>query len=890
MFAGVNDLALWADFLDEEDAAILLGLDPGSEYGSLPPITFPATALRIRVELFLAGNWTDVSPYVLYEYGIRIVRGRRPTQRRADPGSCTLTFKNPDKRFSPRNVTGPWFGLLRSNTPLRVWVNPGDGDHLRFTGKVPSWVPEMRGHPDDRRVTVTAWGVLNRLERGDDPPLASAQYRYFSRQVGASGGLLAYDPLEGSGGGYVDGPDGSAQLPDLSQGGIFSGTIPNFQFSINPRGMRLAIDVKWPLGKGLGAGNVGDAISWNMTTDGAPNAIGGWALTADSTQWGLIGYYNDGVTTVPLMVAENLYDGLWHHIQVDMVQNSTQLDFSIYKDLEPVLGGGVNPQTVGKNTFWICWDDTPSLGSDRMPAVGHVAWYTWRSDLIDTAPPSYPAFTGHAGERPTERFLRLAAEEGITASVDELYQDVLLMGPQGRRSLPDLLKECESASDGLLYETLDNTLQLATARSRYNPAVTMRIDYATGAVLPPLTAADDDTWLRNDWTITRTGAGLQTGTRVQKLRGPNNVAEPEDDPLGIGRYDDSEAVNMYRQGDTLDVAGWRVFRDTVDDPRFPLIQVSLASSPELIRPWLACNLGSRLVIANSPDDLGPEDPEQTIEGYGEVLTQVSWEIGVFTEPASVYRATIPAKTYDASTPRLDCAASTLTAAVTAEQSVVDDLTTSVAAWTPTAATFVLGSSPAGRAGGLAGQLTTVGTPAQAFVRREAAVTAGQQYTALGWYFSAAGYANLQEAIDWYTDPGGVGYLSTTAPAPTALAAGAWESRTATGTAPAGARYAQYGPTLASNPPGGTLLTVSDTRFAAVLALTVTDNCVWSGSFGEFPVTVGGEDMLVIAASAAAGTYPARTQTLTVIRALNGAVLAHPAGAEVHVRYPIILAR
>jgi hypothetical protein len=49
---------------------------------------------------------------------------------------------------------------------------------------------------------------------------------------------------------------------------------------------------------------------------------------------------------------------------------------------------------------------------------------------------------------------------------------------------------------------------------------------------------------------------------------------------------------------------------------------------------------------------------------------------------------------------------------------------------------------------------------------------------------------------------------------------------------------------------------------------------------DFDVLIGGERMTVTAVAAMAGTFPARTTTLTVTRSVNGIVKSHATGAAV----------
>lgn len=85
-------------------------------------MAFPQTQLGLRVDLQLAGAWTDITADVRVDQGVTITRGRANEASRPDPQMCALKLKNRDGRYSPRNPTSPYFGLLGRNTPLRVGV------------------------------------------------------------------------------------------------------------------------------------------------------------------------------------------------------------------------------------------------------------------------------------------------------------------------------------------------------------------------------------------------------------------------------------------------------------------------------------------------------------------------------------------------------------------------------------------------------------------------------------------------------------------------------------------------------------------------------------------------------------------------------------------------
>lgn len=88
--------------------------------------------------------------------------------------------------------------------------------------------------------------------------------------------------------------------------------------------------------------------------------------------------------------------------------------------------------------------------------------------------------------------------------------------------------------------------------------------------------------------------------------------------------------------------------------------------------------------------------------------------------------------------------------------------------------------------------------------------------------------------------------------------------------------------------GTTTAEILDTTETGI-DIDIVDTCAWTHADGDFDILIGGERMTVTAVSAIAGVYPARTQTLTVTRSVNGVIKSHAVAAEVHVADPLILA-
>lgn len=112
-------------------------------------MVFPITKLPVKVELQLGGTWTDITAYTRVADGVTITRGRRDESGSFEPGECQLVLNNQAGRFSPRNPTGPYYGVLGRNTPIRVSVLAGP---VRGVG---ADVPSRFDAPDTAGLSIT---------------------------------------------------------------------------------------------------------------------------------------------------------------------------------------------------------------------------------------------------------------------------------------------------------------------------------------------------------------------------------------------------------------------------------------------------------------------------------------------------------------------------------------------------------------------------------------------------------------------------------------------------------------------------------------------------------------------------------------------------------------
>lgn len=112
--------------------------------------TFPQVPLGAKCEIDLNGTWTDITSYVYYRDGVSINFGHPDENQNINPTSLNLTLNNRDGRFSPRNPTGPYYGNISRNTPMRYSV-PESSSYLRLEQ---DWVSYI-SCPDNARLDVT---------------------------------------------------------------------------------------------------------------------------------------------------------------------------------------------------------------------------------------------------------------------------------------------------------------------------------------------------------------------------------------------------------------------------------------------------------------------------------------------------------------------------------------------------------------------------------------------------------------------------------------------------------------------------------------------------------------------------------------------------------------
>jgi hypothetical protein len=265
------------------------------------------------------------------------------------------------------------------------------------------------------------------------------------------------------------------------------------------------------------------------------------------------------------------------------------------------------------------------------------AHLTLQESGYDTITALAGPLAAYAGETAAARFVRVCTEQGIPYVFTDAagYTDsTALVGPQLPVKVTQLLQDCEDADRGLLFETRDSFG--VAYRSRYSlyvqdPAV--QLDYGIAELAFPLQPTDDDQLLRNDVTMSRPNG---SSSEFQVTTGPLSVSDPPD---GVGPYTFSQSPNVYDDSQLPDLASWTAYIGTVDELRYPQINLDMARQEILpdFADTVAADIGDHLqVIDTASAPLPPGNIDQLIYGYTETLNAYQWVIAATCVPEVPY--------------------------------------------------------------------------------------------------------------------------------------------------------------------------------------------------------------------------------------------------------------
>lgn len=521
----------------------------------------------------------------------------------------------------------------------------------RFHGEVSEW--PVSWEPTGRWVTAAATGagVQKRLERGGSA--LSTMRRYHTKGIITGPGAFerfaepaAYWPMEDQEGAFqlASGLPSKAGMQiygmplfNSDDAEAFNESDPLIRLNLAKFGGRVTgaspafADVRWihysPVNMAAGA------VVMEMLGTGI---VRRWKITYEASNTWRIRGYDDDDTGVIFRDSGNqtiTTNAEKMHIQIMLDYTSgSQVDVTMKAyDIYGVSLGSWTSTFAGSSVGRIYQINVNPNGDVGQSYIGHLALYG----------PDSPTFAdgelnAHHYETALARIKRLCAEEMIEFRYSGSVADSALLGYQVTDTPFNLMSSAATSDDGYLTDPLDAFgVEYRTGRSLLNQTAHLTLSYTGGDLSGELRPVEDDSYITNDFTANRGGAG---GARYQRSDGPLSIDAPPD---GVGPYEDSQEYSLAHEGQCVDISSWQVHKGTLDEERYTKIEVALenlrvAASAPKSESILNLDVGKRVDITNTPDFLPAQDIRQIVIGYEEWFDKFQHNISLNTIPERAF--------------------------------------------------------------------------------------------------------------------------------------------------------------------------------------------------------------------------------------------------------------
>jgi len=551
-------------------------------------------------------------------------------------------------------------GLGTPNT----WTCSGEAfvtaTDYRFWGQLPKLPTKWDTSGRDIYMPVTGSSYLQQLTQGNKP-LKSAMFRYVTRELTS---IEGYWPFE----------DGSnAEMAAAGVTGGQAAAVNNVSFGVASDLAASAgtctIDGTTSYIKGFctNLGTGGSAENF-MILFKYPAALGAevvlatiyttgtvtrWEVRVTTTGFRLVAKDGDGTSVLDATTAygAGISPTAWLGIQLKVtVSGGTITGTLSWYNVSTVSSGfyadAVSGSFAGSLGRFKSFTITNSGGGQTGLQVAHAV-ITRQSAPMVAGSNVFHAATAWATEYAGQRWDRLLTEESIPHLVigakgnafGSILGDSQQMGPQSVARLVDLLQECADADRAMMFERRNWFGLVLRLRRALHNQISPTLDYSTAVFSNELTPTPDDSTIRNDVTVSRPlGASAQATRTV----GPLNTSRPTVDPQGVGTYDVPLTRNVYQDSQLPFLAQYEVQLGTIDQDRYPSVQVNLArnvfvASSTLTTAASGLDVGNPFTITNLPAGLPPDAIELLILGITERLQNKGWVIDWNTAPYDPYR-------------------------------------------------------------------------------------------------------------------------------------------------------------------------------------------------------------------------------------------------------------
>ena len=579
--------------------------------------------------------WVDVSDYVEASSNVTISRGRSDELTQVQPSLLTPTLDNKDGRFTPGNVSSPYYPNVKKNRRIRVSVDHNAVTYRRFTGYIDEWPVQWPNGTDEySSVTISASSRRARLAEGVElRSIVEEEYLYDKPDC--------YYPISeanpaGGGGGKAADISGN-QIAALA-GGQGTGSAITWQGATGPGtdellaplfngGKYAAAHTDQTLLKGTDASFTMEAF-FSTTDSGTPRTI----ATLANAWW----YTYVGINVLGKLFAASpgysmnstaaVNDGAVHHVAVRETTSGGTTTLTLFLDGAIVDTDTMTATPTDRSDLLVGAMTNDSISDRWNGSVSHVAIFSGATEVTDARIAAHAAsgLTGFEGESSDARIQRLArlagipsaqvtTEAGVTTSM--AYQTT------GGRTALDLMTEVETTENGLLFDGKDGNLVFQARSHRYSAVSAFTLDASLHQIEASLEAKLDGQQIANDVTVKR--ARVDAGTRVVNTQSITDYGIHRDE-LELFTTSDNEVT---------DAANWRVQRYAEPDVRVHSVAADVYnSSTSLITSLLSSDLGARITLRNLPSQAPATSMDGFIEGTTETIGSASYEMAFELSP------------------------------------------------------------------------------------------------------------------------------------------------------------------------------------------------------------------------------------------------------------------
>lgn len=593
-------------------------------------------------------TWTDVSDWVDMAAGLDIKGGRSAERSSISPRTLDFTLDNRDRRFDPRNASGPYYGDLAPRVPVRVTATYSATTYTIYRGYVDG------GWPQDytqltRFVPITCVDAAGWAAAAAPPRSA---FEGETTRLRAEGAVATYpyevagwlrpqsdgtwvDQVTGhsfphstrlvDGDPLVDGDEESGWGEEVVDEGIGSGgSAVDVSTRLGPLGLAnpynalvvlfvRARAASSPLVLHRGDGTDAEFVRIMFGATGAAVTIE-YGHTIGATNYGRL-FQTYAPTVYPWGIgAEAILDGRTHMVTVvlshTMEQARLHIDGQHYPLIETNYDGVAIPQrnwtAIGRRDtqgIWTFGDElAEAITTDDFRLYGamdHVQWWTGGTihdtiaDLLWRA-----ARVARAGDRMDERLSWLLDASGwrLVGTLD----GSLITTQQGYRragSVVELLQRLEDTEQGRVW--VDNLGQFRFAARPWphtmSTSATIQATFGdTGSDLPYSAAmsriVDDDRHVVNV-------------AQVKREYGTQQIAENAASIALYGRRSRTLSNLLYHSDkQSRAVAEWLVDVHGEAQPRVEVLSFSPLNVPATLVP-LACQVEPGWLLRVKRDSL-----------------------------------------------------------------------------------------------------------------------------------------------------------------------------------------------------------------------------------------------------------------------------------------------